>query len=128
MSIGKKIRKMRVEKELKQATLGKELGKNQQFISKIEIGKMNPSDEQIEKIAQILGVETEELKNTAQEKYVQNNYGEIKENGQGNVINQLPKTERELFEELLTTLRNQLAVSQEEITYLKSVIDQLLNE
>jgi len=60
--IGSKIVRLREIKGIKQETLARELGVSQQAVSKMEQGK-EVDDEKLEKVARILGVTSDEIKN-----------------------------------------------------------------
>ena len=57
MSIGDEIRRVRKEQKLTQTQLAKKCGYDQRELSNYESGKVTPSLERLEKIAQVLGKE-----------------------------------------------------------------------
>lgn len=62
MSFGKRIRQIRLEKGMTQDQITKVLGYNSNsYISDVEIGKFIPHPDKLEKLAQALGMTTDEL-------------------------------------------------------------------
>lgn len=59
--LGKKVRHLRKDAALSQEKLGEITGLDRTYISKIELGKSNPSLRNLEKIAKALNVKTSEL-------------------------------------------------------------------
>jgi len=59
---GRRIRSFRKLKRVKQVELAKELDISVSILGQIEQGKRVPSEEQLSKIASILGIEVKELK------------------------------------------------------------------
>lgn len=59
--IGKKIKKARNEKGLKQVDVSVDAGINSSYYSKIERGEVNPSLEKIYRIAKSLGIKSSDL-------------------------------------------------------------------
>lgn len=66
LHIGRKISRMRELRNMKQETLAAELGLSQQAVSKIE-QSAEVEDSQLERIAKILGVTPEALRNFSEE-------------------------------------------------------------
>lgn len=66
LHIGKKISRMRELRGMKQETLASELGISQQAVSKIE-QSADVEDEALERIAKILGVTTDAVRNFSEE-------------------------------------------------------------
>jgi transcriptional regulator with XRE-family HTH domain len=62
ITLGQKIRQLREAKDLSLRDLGKKLGKTAAFLSDIELGRRNPSDEVLVEIARVLGSSIEDLK------------------------------------------------------------------
>lgn len=58
---GKRLRKIRREKDITQEQLAETIGVTGEFISNLERGKSAPSFETVEKLAEALGVDVEEL-------------------------------------------------------------------
>ena len=76
LNIGRKIGRVRELRGMKQETLATELGISQQAVSKIEQSE-KIEDEVLEKIANILGVPSQAIKNYSDEAVIyniQNNY------------------------------------------------------
>ena len=61
INIGKNITKFRRSKGIKQGELADMLNMERSNLTRIESGKQRPNDENIEKIAEILGVEIKDL-------------------------------------------------------------------
>lgn len=62
MAFGDKIRQIRLEKGLIQEQISEVLGYNSNsYISDVEIGKFIPQPDKLEKLAQALGMTTEEM-------------------------------------------------------------------
>ncbi len=61
MTVGEKIRKYRQERELTQKALGKLCGMQEANVRKYELGKANPKQETLLKIARALGVHLRDL-------------------------------------------------------------------
>ena len=59
--LGKKINRLRIEKQLTQEELALEAGLNRAYIGYIERGERNPSTETASKIAKVLKVSSDEL-------------------------------------------------------------------
>lgn len=59
--IGRKIKKGRLEKGLKQVDVAVDAGINSSYYSKIERGEVNPSLEKIYRIAKALNIKSSEL-------------------------------------------------------------------
>lgn len=56
MNVGEKIRKERINKNIKQVELAKEVGISNTFLSDIETGRGNPSIETLKKISDALEI------------------------------------------------------------------------
>jgi transcriptional regulator with XRE-family HTH domain len=59
--LGRRIKAIRLRRELPQETLGEQVWLNYKYLGAIERGECNPSLKQLLKIAQALGVEPHEL-------------------------------------------------------------------
>jgi transcriptional regulator with XRE-family HTH domain len=59
--LGDNIRRIRLERGLTQVELSKKLKADRSYMSNVEQGKKNPTLTTMEKIANVLGVSTEEL-------------------------------------------------------------------
>lgn len=59
--LGDNIRRIRLERGLTQVELSKKLKVDRSYVSNVEQGKKNPTLTTMEKIANVLGVSTEEL-------------------------------------------------------------------
>lgn len=61
-TLGQRIRELREEKDLSLREFAKQLGLSAPFVSDIELGRRFPSDDVFEKMAEVLGVSTDELR------------------------------------------------------------------
>ncbi|MCQ2741330.1 MAG: helix-turn-helix domain-containing protein [Alphaproteobacteria bacterium] len=61
MEIGEKIRKLRTERQLTQAELAEKIFVSVDLVSKWENGRRIPDSEQISEIAELFGVETDDI-------------------------------------------------------------------
>ena len=59
--LGRRIKALRLRRELTQEALGERAGLNYKYLGAIERGERNPSVKQLLKLAQALGVEPHEL-------------------------------------------------------------------
>jgi transcriptional regulator with XRE-family HTH domain len=59
--LGRRIKALRLRRELTQEALGEQAGLNYKYLGAIERGERNPSVKQLLKLAQALGVEPHEL-------------------------------------------------------------------
>lgn len=118
MQIGKKIKKIRELKNLTQDHMATQLGLTQSSYSKIETGEVDVPYGRLEEIAKILEVKPEDII-TFNEHIVFNVMHN--QTGQGLVINQMGENEKRLYEEQIHLLK-------EEVTYLKSVLDRVLQK
>jgi transcriptional regulator with XRE-family HTH domain len=59
--LGDNLKKIRTKKSITQIEISKKLGVNRSFVSNLENGKTNPTLATITKLAQVLGVSTNEL-------------------------------------------------------------------
>jgi transcriptional regulator with XRE-family HTH domain len=119
LKIGHKIKKLRELKNLTQEHMAKSIGISQGAYSRLELGETEITYTRLEKISEELGMKPEEVIafNEILVFNVMNN-----QTGNGLVINnnQLSETEKSMFEQQITLLK-------EENAYLKKVIDGLLN-
>lgn len=60
-TIGQRIKRERLDHDLTQRELAEAVGVGVPHISKLEAGRENPSDELLDKIAQLFGLDTDEL-------------------------------------------------------------------
>ena len=119
LKIGHKIKKLRELKNLTQEHMAKSIGISQGAYSRMELGETEITYTKLEKISEELGMKPEEVIafNESLVFNVMNN-----QTGNGMVINnsQMSDTEKHMFEQQINLLK-------EENTYLKKVIDGLLN-
>lgn len=59
--LGDNLKKIRTRKNITQIKISEDLGVNRSFVSNLENGKTNPTLATITKLAQVLGVSTNEL-------------------------------------------------------------------
>ncbi|TFF36146.1 helix-turn-helix domain-containing protein [Mucilaginibacter psychrotolerans] len=124
LHIGRKISRIRELRGLKQEALAAELGISQQAISKIE-QSAEVEDSALEKIAKVLGVSAEAIKNYSDEAVIyniQNNYEGSNNHGAniGHQFNFNPIEKLvELFEENKKLYERLLASEREKIELLK---------
>ncbi len=120
INIGHKIKKLRELKNLTQEHMAKSIGISQGSYSRMELGETEITYTKLEKISEELGMKPEEVIafNESLVFNVMNN-----QTGNGLVINnnQLSDTEKNSFEQQILLLK-------EENSYLKKVIDGLLNK
>ena len=119
INIGHKIKKLRELKNLTQEHMAKSIGISQGAYSRMELGETEITYTKLEKISEELGMKPEEVIafNESLVLNVMNN-----QTGNGLVINnnQMSDTEKNSFEQQILLLK-------EENSYLKKVIDGLLN-
>lgn len=119
-NLAKNIRTIREMKGIKQVEIALLLNKTQQFISKMENGKVNITPENLEQIAKHLGLEKQSLENF-DEKIVFN-ISQNPNSSNGYVVNYtLPEDERKLYLEHIELLKEQNKYLQEENLKLKSL-------
>lgn len=119
MHIGQKIKKLRELKNLTQTHLAQELGVTQSAYSKIEIGESEVTYSKLEKISSVLGMKPEDVIafNESMVFNVMNN-----QNGGnvfGDINNTISETERQLYQDQITLLKN-------EVAYLKLMLEKVL--
>jgi transcriptional regulator with XRE-family HTH domain len=123
MHIGRKISRIREIRGIKQDYLAIELGVSQQTISKIEQSE-DVEDATLEKIAKILGVSTEGIKNFNEEALI-NNINSSYDNSTFNVNNhctfnpldklmEVVEENKKLYERLLQSEREKLELFKKE--------------
>ena len=119
INIGHKIKKLRELKNLTQEHMAKSIGISQGAYSRMELGETEITYTKLEKISEELGMKPEEVIafNESLVFNVMNN-----QTGNGLVINnnQMSDNEKNSFEQQILLLK-------EENSYLKKVIDGLLN-
>ncbi|MGY3054149.1 transcriptional regulator with XRE-family HTH domain [Pedobacter sp. UYEF25] len=125
MHLGRKVSRLRELRGMKQDTLALELGVSQQSVSKLEQSELI-EDSTLEKIALVLGVPADSIRNFDEEKMIyniQNNYENSNNNG-ANVgyqvtFNPLEKV-IELYEENKKLYEKLLASEKEKVEILRS--------
>jgi transcriptional regulator with XRE-family HTH domain len=119
LQLGQKIKKLRELKNFTQSHIASELGITQSAYSKLELGETEISYTKISKIAEVLGISPEEIM-TFNEQMIFNVMHN--QTGNGFVVNKgFTENERKLYEDHITQLK-------EEVSYLKKVLDKLLND
>ena len=119
LQLGQKIKKLRELKNFTQSHIASELGITQSAYSKMEQGETEVSYSKLSKIAEVLGMAPEEIM-TFNEQMIFNVMHN--QTGNGFVVNKgLTENERKLYEDQITQLK-------EEVSYLKKVLDKLLND
>lgn len=116
--VGKKIKKLRELRNLKQDWVAEQLGLTQSGYSKIENGEVDVPVEKLEQISKILNVRPEDIL-TFDENMVFNVMNNKTINGF--VIYNTSEYERKLHDEQVKNLKD-------EIQYLKGVLDKLLKK
>ncbi len=106
------MRNIRKQKGIKSENLAKQIGISQSEYSKIENGQRENYYEYLPRIAQAMAVDFHELVDNPS--LTQNNYGNISDQGMGNVQNASTNTQ-ELYEKLITSLRSTINEKDERI-------------
>jgi len=124
IKIGTKIKKVRELKNVTQQYVADKLGMTQGYYSRIENNSLSVDDELLAQIAEILGVEKEEIENF-DDKVILNN-PTINDNGTGvhfcNLVNYYaidPKLEK-LYENQIEMLKEQNKILSAELKELKN--------
>ncbi len=117
MEIGTKIKKVRELRNYTQEYMADRLNISQSTYSRFEKDDSDLTLSQLNKIAEVLEVKPNDLI-SFDEKYVFNNYGEIKENQYGNIQNQFPIEMKKLYE-------NNIKLLEDKIHRLEDIIAQL---
>lgn len=119
MHIGQKVKKIRELKNFTQTHVASELGITQSAYSKIEIGETEVSYTKLIRIAEVLGVSTEEIVSFNDQMIFNVMHNQ---NGNGFVVNKgISDNEKKLYED-------QISVLKEEVSYLKKVLDKLMKD
>jgi transcriptional regulator with XRE-family HTH domain len=118
--IGNKIRIIRLNRGLNQETVARELGITQNAYSKIETNQSKISDETIEKLANLFGVSSEDIKSP--EPVIVNFHNSPQSNGVNN------GEIRHYNEQLLLQLTQQLLVKDKQIEELMTQTRLLMAE
>lgn len=119
MSLGNKIKTARYMKNYTQEYMADLLKVSQKTYSNFENDKTEPTLSQLEKISEELEISILELLQDAV--YITNNGGENSSNQQGLVFYNCP-------ENLIKQYENRIQDLQEEVEYLKSVINKFLEK
>lgn len=118
MHVGLKIKKLRELRNLTQDHMAHKLSITQGAYSKIELGKVDVPLSKLEEIADVLSLPLEEIIG-----FKENLVFNMKYNKKANglVINQVSQIEKKLYEDYISSLK-------EENSYLKNMIDKLLGK
>jgi transcriptional regulator with XRE-family HTH domain len=117
-TLGQKIKRIREIKGYKQEFVADSLNISQQSYSNIESDKIDVPFSKIEKIAEVFGMKIEDVI-SFDEKYVLNNYGEIKGNQIG-LNYSFPEELKTLYNDKIKLLEDKIAYQQEIIENLKN--------
>lgn len=119
-NLAKNIRIIREMKGIKQVEIALLLNKTQQFISKMENGKVDITPKNAEKIAKHFGLEKKNLENFDEKMIF--NISQNPNSNYGYVVNYtLPEDERKLYLEHIELLKEQNKYLQEENLRLKNL-------
>jgi transcriptional regulator with XRE-family HTH domain len=117
--LGQKIKKLRELKNLTQSHMANELGITQGAYSKIELGETELSYNKLSRIANILGISTEDISQFNEQMIFNVMHNQT---GNGLVVQKgISDSEKRLYETHISQLK-------EENTYLKKVLDKLLKD
>jgi transcriptional regulator with XRE-family HTH domain len=127
--IGRKISRIRELRGMKQEALALELGVSQQTVSHMEQSE-TIEDEKLEKVAKVLGVTPDAIKNFSEEKAI-NYFNNVYDNdfsnstgalAQSSTFNPLDKL-MEAVEENKKLYERLLAAEKEKVSYLEKLLD-----
>jgi transcriptional regulator with XRE-family HTH domain len=137
--IGKKVKKLRELRNFTQLHMAEKLGISQNGYSKMERGNIRINEEQLQKIAEALGVKVEDINDFDDKKiFFSITQSDNSQNGSIQGVNfqtvELNSQERKLYEENIQQLKNensylktlhesQLQQLKEENAYLKRLLD-----
>jgi transcriptional regulator with XRE-family HTH domain len=117
--LGQKIKKLRELKNLTQSHVANELGISQGAYSKLELGETEISYAKLNRIAEILGISTEDITQFNEQMIFNVMHNQT---GNGFVVQKgLTDQEKRLYETHIDQLKSENA-------YLKKVLDKLLND
>jgi transcriptional regulator with XRE-family HTH domain len=117
--LGQKIKKLRELKNLTQSHMANELGITQGAYSKIELGETELSYNKLSRIANILGISTEDISQFNEQMIFNVMHNQT---GNGLVVQKgISDQEKQLYENHIDQLKS-------ENTYLKKVLDKLLKD
>lgn len=107
MEIGTKIKKVRELKNFTQGHMAELLGVSQSSYSRYESPDSDLSISQLNEIANIFDMKAEDIL-AFDEKYVLNNYGEIKGHQLANIYNSFPEKLEKLYEDKIQLLEDKI--------------------
>lgn len=114
MELGSKIKKVRELRNYTQEYMADKLNVSQSTYSRFEKDDTDITISQLNKIAEVLDVKINDLI-SFNDKYVFNNYGEIKENQYGNIQNNFPIEMKNLYEKTIQLLEEKIKDLQQKI-------------
>lgn len=123
--IGNRIKRIREIKCIKQDTIAKALGVSQQLYSQIEAGQVKLTGEKLEKIAEVLGLNLENIVDFDETKIFENN-NFVFDNSSNNIQNSYTNIEnliselKKSYEAHIDDLQKQ--IERTEIKYEKQII------
>ncbi|TAF65703.1 MAG: XRE family transcriptional regulator [Cytophagales bacterium] len=120
--IGNKIRKMRELRNLTQEYVAEHLGMTQQNYSKLEKSESFLSEERLQKIAQILEVSIEDIKNFDERIVFSQHHFTFRENAINVLNNDI------ILKEIKTVYEARIDDLQNEVRYLRQLVAKLLFE
>jgi transcriptional regulator with XRE-family HTH domain len=120
--IGQKIKRIREIKGYKQEFMADKLNISQQSYSNIEGDRIDVPFSKIEEIASVFNMRVEDIV-SFDEKFVLNNYGEIKGNQIG--LNAFPTELKSLYDDKIKLLEDKVNYQQEYISELRETIKHL---
>lgn len=123
--IGQKIKKIREIKGYKQEFMADKLNISQQSYSNIESDKIDVPFSKLNEIATVFNMRVEDIV-SFDEKFVLNNYGEIKGNQIG--LNAFPSELKSLYDDKIKLLEEKIVYQQEKINELKNAIETSRNK
>lgn len=130
MSTGQKIKELRLKRNLTQEYMAAQIGITAQGYGKIENEKAEVTLSNLKKIAKELGVSVGHL--AEDEALVYNNYGDIKDGGNGTVTSQTITTYHQENAQIVEMLQNELKFWKEkyeqDMNYYKTLIEKFLEQ
>ena len=112
MKIGQKIKMLREVKNYTQEYMADKIGLAQSNYSKIERDETDITLTRLQKISEVLGVNTDDLINLSEPCIFNNNYGELKGTQSGNYV--------EYPTELIDLYKDKIKLLEEKIKYLEN--------
>ena len=126
MTIGNKIKNMRKQTGFSQDEMAEKLNMSQQVYSRIENDQKELRSEEVKKIADFFGKTVEEI-DSWDGTFVFNNFGQTT-NGQIQTQNNSSEDQQNNLKSLLEQYKVESLSLKNEVSYLKSIIDRLLDK